>query len=245
MTGMLASVNSLEEALQVLDMDADIIDLKAPESGALGALGTDSVKQISRTIDGQRPLSATIGDLPMDPESVLGATLRMAATGVDYVKIGFFPGGQWQDTVHALSQPAIDNARLIAVLFADQSPDLTWIPRLAEAGFTGVMLDTCDKDFGSLRSICRDEFLASFVSLCRSHGLLCGLAGSLRADDIQPLLLLKPDYLGFRGALCCGQQRTDRLDPAAVRAIRASIPFCVRKLAPQFVNNGRERLSGT
>ena len=33
-------------------------------------------------------------------------------------------------------------------------------------------------------------------------GLLTGLAGSLEAADVPRLLLLAPDYLGFRGALC-------------------------------------------
>ncbi|MGZ8193906.1 MAG: (5-formylfuran-3-yl)methyl phosphate synthase, partial [Methylobacter sp.] len=38
MTGMLASVNSVAEALLVLGANVDIIDLKQPAFGALGAL---------------------------------------------------------------------------------------------------------------------------------------------------------------------------------------------------------------
>ena len=38
MTGMLASVNSVAESLLVLSAGVDIIDLKQPALGALGAL---------------------------------------------------------------------------------------------------------------------------------------------------------------------------------------------------------------
>ena len=54
--------------------------------------------------------------------------------------------------------------------------------------------------------------------------MLAGLAGSLEAPDIPRLLLLSPDILGFRGALCTGLNRTARIDAAAVDVIRALIP---------------------
>jgi uncharacterized protein (UPF0264 family) len=169
-------------------------------------------------LDGARPVSATVGDLPMDADVVLPAVEAMAATGVDYVKIGFFPGGDWGSVVRGLSSISGRGARLVAVLFGDESPELDWIEAFAAAGFAGAMLDTRDKSKGSLRQACPDDFLRAFVSETRGRGLLCGLAGSLRASDIAPLLALKPDYLGFRGALC-GGERTDALDPESVLTI--------------------------
>ncbi|MGR9054210.1 MAG: (5-formylfuran-3-yl)methyl phosphate synthase, partial [Gammaproteobacteria bacterium] len=70
MTGMLASVADLDEALEVLSVGVDIIDLKRPAHGALGALDTDTVAAIVDRIQGRCPLSATIGDLPMEPNTV-------------------------------------------------------------------------------------------------------------------------------------------------------------------------------
>ncbi len=104
MTGMLASVNSVTEALLVLNAQVDIIDLKQPERGALGALDTDLVKQIVAEIAGRCPVSATVGDLPMQPELVFNAVKAMANTGVDYVKIGFFPEGDSLATVKKLAK---------------------------------------------------------------------------------------------------------------------------------------------
>jgi dihydroneopterin aldolase len=66
--------------------------------------------------------------------------------------------------------------------------------------------------------------LGCFIDACRRHGLMGGLAGSLEAPDVPRLLLLAPDVLGFRGALCRDQDRAARIDPAAVEVIRALIP---------------------
>jgi len=224
MTGMLASVENLDEALCVLEAGADIIDLKAPSLGALGALPLDTVREIAAALNGRRPASATVGDLPMDPRTVRPAVEAMAATGVYYVKIGFFPGGDWDGTIAALAPVAARGVRLVAVLFGDRQPDLAYVKTLSAAGFHGVMLDTQDKGGGSLTQVCAPENLRGFVAEAKAHGLLCGLAGSLRLADIPPLLKLRPDYLGFRGALCRQHERTASLDASAVRAIRACLP---------------------
>ena len=219
---MLASINSIEEALLVLDTAVDIIDLKQPALGALGALDVASVKGIVSAIDGRRPVSATIGDLPMQPELVFNAVQLMAETGVDYIKIGFFPGDDWPGTIKKLSV-LTQNHALIAVLFADTRPDLSIMNLLKAAGFTGVMLDTMNKRQGSLTQIMDTIALAQFVAQAKGLQLLCGLAGSLRLADIPGLLPLNADYLGFRGALCQEHDRVGPLNEQAVLAVRQSM----------------------
>ncbi len=223
MTGMLASVSSLDEALTAQAAGADIIDLKAPAAGALGALETDLVEEIVKKLNADTVSSATVGDLPMHPEIVRQAVDKMSATGVDYVKIGLFPGGDWHASIAVLKGRTSNGARLIAVFFADCDPDTQWFPELASAGFSGVMLDTRDKRVGSLRQILKRDKLAYFVTTARQYDFLCGLAGSLQSEDIEPLLELSPDYLGFRGALCIHRNRIDCLDPEALRLIRKKI----------------------
>jgi len=223
MTGMLASVENLTEARQVLESGVDIIDLKSPSDGSLGALPLETVGEIVQAIGGLRPLSATIGDLTMDPQQVFKAVEAMAGTGVDYVKIGLFPGGDWQQTVFGLSPLLSRRVRLVAVLFGDLSPGLMQVAKLAEAGFSAVMLDTLDKRDGPLTQVCSLGYLRDFVAEAKAHGMLCGLAGSLRLIDIPLLLTLQPDYLGFRGALCLREERTASLDVNAVRSIRSLI----------------------
>ncbi len=227
MTGMLASVNSLEEALQALSADVDIIDLKQPALGALGALKTDVVKNIVLGIGGRRPISATVGDLPMQPDLVYQAVKAMAETDVDYIKIGFFPGGDWQGTLEKLAALAQQNLALIAVLFVDTRPDFAVvIASLKNAGFKGVMLDTMDKNNGSLTQIMAKTDIAQFVKLAKDRQLLCGLAGSLKLEDVVELMPYQPDYLGFRGALCQEHNRTAQLSKWSVQQIKRAIEHC-------------------
>lgn len=223
MTGMLASVNSLAEALLVLSADVDIIDLKQPALGALGALDIAAVKQIVAGIDGRCPVSATIGDLPMQPDPVFNAVKAMAETGVDYIKIGFFPGDDWQGTVKKLSALTGQNRALIAVLFADTQPDPGIMSLLKDAGFTGVMLDTMNKQKGSLTQLMAKMEISQFVTQAKALQLLCGLAGSLRLEDIPKLMPYKADYLGFRGALCQEHNRVGELNKQAVMQVNRAI----------------------
>jgi len=221
MSGMLASINSLDEALQIQHLGIDIIDLKQPAKGALGALALTEVQTIVDHLGHINTLSATIGDLPMEPDRVQHAVLSMAASGVDYIKIGFFSAGDTLATLNRLkSDIEQNNLRLIAVLFADQQPDFSLIPRLAETGFSGVMLDTADKQNGSLLDVMPLKRIEQFVQHAKQHRLLTGLAGSLRQTHIHQLLPFQADYLGFRGALCHSHLRTQALDLSRVQHIQ-------------------------
>lgn len=222
MSKLLASVKNLEEALIALRQKVDIIDLKAPEFGALGALNLSLVREIVQSLQGKCLISATIGDLPMQSTLLAEHISNMAKTEVDYIKIGFFPSDHWLDICHHLKIFSDKNA-LIAVLFADMQPCLDIIPQLKMAGFKGVMLDTMDKTKGSLMQVMPIEQIETFVQAAKDNALLCGLAGSLRIEDASSLQSLNADYLGFRSALCHHHQRTAELDPSALAHLRAIV----------------------
>ncbi len=219
-TRLLASVRSPEEALIALDGGADIIDLKEPAQGALGRLADPVIRDILGAIAGRRPVSATIGDLPLAPLPVRRAVEAMAATGVDIVKLGIF-AGDWAATLAALA-PLARNIRLVAVSFGDRPLDLEIVRRAGGAGFYGVMLDTAEKRDGPLTRYLSTAALADFLDLARAGNLLAGLAGSLGAADLPLLLPLRPDFLGFRSALTRGGREAP-LDAASVARLRLAI----------------------
>lgn len=222
MTQFLASVRSGEEAATALAGGADIIDAKEPAAGALGRVASTVLAAIVREVGGRSPVSATIGDMDLAPLPVREAVEKMAARGVDIVKVGIFEG-DLAGTLAALEPIAAQGIRLVAVAFADRRPDLpSLVARCAEAGFYGVMLDTAEKGAGPLTAHASLPELASFTAAARRAGLFTGLAGSLRLADVPALAALGADYLGFRSALTAGR-RADALDPEAVRAIRAAI----------------------
>ena len=231
MTLLLASVTGPAEAELALAHEADIIDLKDPARGALGALEPAVVRAAVTRIAGRRPTSAVCGDLPMEPDVIVAAVESMAATGAYYVKVGLFADARRADCIRALA-PVAQRARLVGVMFADAGMDLALLPLLAESGFAGVMLDTAHKGAGRLLDHADFAILEAFVRTARAHDLLSGLAGSLEPPDVPRLLLLGPDYLGFRGALCAEHDRTAGLDPRAIGVIRALIPNDARAAAP-------------
>ncbi|MDB5599143.1 MAG: hypothetical protein JWN71_1187 [Xanthobacteraceae bacterium] len=227
MTLLLASVNGPAEAEIALAGGADIIDLKDATQGALGALSSDVVRATHDAVRGRRPVSAVTGDLPMRPDVIESAVTQMAGAGVDYVKIGLFPDAQREACIRTLSRVA-QTTKIVGVLFADLEPDHTLLKLMAECGFAGAMLDTARKGEGRLLDRMDIAALGDFVALCRRNHMMSGLAGSLEAPDIPRLLMLAPDFLGFRGALCAGRDRAAGIDPEAVAMVRELIPPDVR-----------------
>ncbi|MCD1643645.1 (5-formylfuran-3-yl)methyl phosphate synthase [Aurantimonas coralicida] len=222
MIKLLASVTGPHEAGIVLEGGADLVDLKDPAKGALGAVSPQVLADTMDMVAGRRPVSAVAGDLPMLPDTVREAVeARIAA---DFVKIGLFPASR--DARLAVIEglrPLAKRTGLIAVFFADGDPDFSLLPVLAEAGFRGAMIDTIGKSNGRLMAHLSMPALGDFVRNARDLGLMSGLAGSLEPPDVPRLAVLRPDYLGFRGALTTGA-RDAPVDLAAVRTIRALLP---------------------
>ncbi|WP_395698578.1 (5-formylfuran-3-yl)methyl phosphate synthase [Methylocella sp.] len=227
MTAMLASVTDAAEAEAALAGGADVIDLKDPRAGALGAAAAQTVRDVVALVAGRRKVSAAAGDDFASPADAAAAAAALAEAGADYVKIGLRPENALA-LLKALA-PLAARRPLVAVLFADlpyAGPSLTdgLVERVAGAGFKGAMLDTAVKGRGRLLDHMDVAALAAFVARCRAAGLACGLAGSLEPPDAPRLLPLRPDFLGFRGALCAGGTREGRLDLAAFALIRDLIP---------------------
>lgn len=224
-TRFLASVSNLQEAATILAAGADIIDIKDPARGALGAVDPVTLQMIVKKIGGQAITSATIGDLPMQVSKIAAGIGNVQCAGVDIIKIGIFSNTIPADVLKLIRETTAGGNRIVLVFFADLKPDVDTFELLADLGVYGVMLDTADKSNGSLRTILADNELESFIRSAQAAGLMAGLAGSLQQRDITPLLALKPDYLGFRSALCVKQQRKMHIDVHAVNQIRSMIPL--------------------
>ena len=223
LTGFLASVVNFDEALIAYEQGADFIDAKDPAAGALGALAPECVRRIVATIAGRAPVSAVIGDLPMDPENIVAAAQTLGAAGVSYLKIGLFPDAGREACIRALA-PLAAQVKIIGVMFADLGADAALAALMKQAGFAGAMIDTANKEKGRLLDFLDPPALMNFVDAFHSQGLMAGLAGSLELPDIPRLLPLAPDFLGFRGALCGDSGRSGHISAESLRLIRGLIP---------------------
>jgi uncharacterized protein (UPF0264 family) len=218
---LLVSVRDAAEALAAAAAGADFIDLKDPSAGALGALPLETIRAVVtllRACHPGTPVSATVGDFPDDAiEPVLQRVALTAACGVDYVKVGVAPGA------HALLEALTTcDAPVVPVLIADTGIDEALVQRACGLPFAALMLDTQDKLAGSLLARCSEASLRRFVASAHAHGRLSGLAGALRAADVDLLRAIGPDFAGFRSAVCSGA-RTSALDAGRVRSLRQRV----------------------
>lgn len=220
----LASVQSLEEAQSLNECLPDILDMKQPAQGALGALPLNVVKDVVKWVSGRCLTSATVGDLPMQIQLIEPAIVKMAETDVDYVKVGLFGGEEQAECLQELT-PVIKqlNTPVIAVMFADRHYENDVIKQVLQAGFSGVMIDTAEKNGRSLLDLWSMSALADFVNVVKDAQQLCGLAGALRIDDIASLRTLQPDYLGFRSALCPDRKRNGTLSVTLAKTIASAL----------------------
>jgi dihydroneopterin aldolase len=231
MTLMFASVTGPEEALAACAGRADVIDVVGAAGVAVRTASLPAVDAVIAALGGRCATSAAAGDLSTSRDALRETARDLAASGVDYIKIAIPTADDAASWLPDFA-PLAASSRLLAVFFADAAPDLRLVPRLAEAGFVGVMIDTQEKAAGRLLDHMSLRRLHGFVAQCHQAGLLAGLAGSLQTPDIPRLLVLAPDMLGFRGALCGPGNRSTELDPASVQAVRALIP--ARDAPPAF-----------
>jgi (5-formylfuran-3-yl)methyl phosphate synthase len=222
---LLISVCTLDEAKMALALGADIIDLKNPHAGALGALPLADIRGIVAFLN-QQPMahksltSATLGDLPMRAEQWLPQLDQVIATGVAIIKIGFFATEDYQGCLQALLPYTQAGQQLIAVLFAETAYPDSLLADIKQAGFLGVMLDTQIKNGLSLFDHYSAEQANEFAKQVAAQGLLLGLAGSLRDKHLAAAKNLQPHYIGFRGGVCVANQRVSTLDAEKIKVIR-------------------------
>ena len=222
MTRMLASVADAAEADVVAQLGADVVDLKDARQGALGAVPLDAAREAVAAVARRCETSAALGDPPYEGDALLADARAFAAMGVDTVKLAVDAS-----TLHCLGDSLSGLARdvgLVGMMFADDNPDFALLAKLSGLGFKGAMLDTRDKTRGRLIAHIDVVRLNQFCAQCRALNLMSGLAGSLEAPDVPRLLLVGPDVLGFRGALCHRHDRRGGIDPQAVALIRDLIP---------------------
>ncbi|MDM8537364.1 (5-formylfuran-3-yl)methyl phosphate synthase [Desulfobacterales bacterium HSG17] len=214
---LLISVVNENEAKTASKGGADIIDVKNPHEGALGANFPNVIRRIRQCTPSVLSVSAAIGDAPDKPGATALAALGASVCNVQYVKVGLYGTKTPQQAEFLLKEVCRavkeydSGIKIIAAAYADahrigalppmESPSVS-----SEAGADGCMLDTAVKDGKTLFSHLGEEELRKFVQNCHKQGLVCALAGSLAEADIPRISKIGPDIIGFRSAACIGDR---------------------------------------
>jgi uncharacterized protein (UPF0264 family) len=218
MTQLLISVKNIEEALIALEAKVDIIDLKDPNLGALGALDLLTTGEIVRQVYGHSLISATVGELHASIDELVADIQLRANAGVDIIKITLSSLFYETNFYDALIQLTKGGVKIVVVFFADEDIDLNLLLALKNSGVYGAMLDTKNKQ-KNLLQVQHQQALKSFTQLCHQYHLKSGLAGSLQPQHIDLLVEINPTYIGFRGGVCDNSLRNTALNQAKVHQV--------------------------
>jgi len=222
---LLVSPATIEEAKKTLS--ADIVDVKRPEEGSLGA----SFPWIIRSIKGltHKPVSAAIGDFDYKPGGASLTALGAAAAGADYIKIGLMFDGkeEAQAVISSVTRAVKDTYPEKYVVIAaysdwerlDTISPFDMAPLVAKAGADVSMVDTGIKDGRSTFEFMDEALLTEFTGLNRSLGVQTAIAGSLKFEDIELLKRINPEIIGVRGMVCGGDRTAMVQEELVLKAV--------------------------
>jgi uncharacterized protein (UPF0264 family) len=231
---LLVSVVDAGEAREAAAAGADIVDVKNPAEGSLGAASPSVIASVRAAVPAQLPVSAAIGDMPDLPGTAALAALGAARSGATFVKVGLW-GSSTEAEATALLRAVRDGvagvpgAVVVAAAYADArrvapaplAPEL--LPRVARAAGARIcLLDTAVKDGRGLLDWLSPGELTSLVADAHDAGMEMALAGALRAEDLPVVRATGADIAGVRSAACGDGRRSGSLDAARVRALRAA-----------------------
>jgi len=211
---LLVSPGDIEEARRSLA--ADIIDVKKPSEGSLGANFPWVIREIKAL--SSKPLSAAIGDFDFKPGGASLAASGAAHAGADYIKVGLMFDGREraEELIRAVVRAVKDDfprKNVVIAAYSDYermgtiSP-FEMAPLAASGGADFAMIDTGIKDGKSTFEFMDEHDLTRFTKENRRLGIGTALAGALKFDDIPVLKRIDPEIIGVRGMVCGGDRTT-------------------------------------
>jgi len=238
---LLISPKDEKEAVEAIAGGADIIDVKNPKEGALGANFPWVIKRIREIAPKNVEVSCALGDVPNLPGVISLAALGAAITSVDYVKAGLYGLKTKEEAVYLMQNVTRavkdynSSIKVVATGYADArrvgSVNPMLIPDIAhEAEADIAMIDTAIKDGKNLFAFLTISQLRSFVDATHDHGLKAALAGSLKKEDLPTVYALGADVVGLRGAACT---HGDRVDGRITRETVRELVEVVRRIDKQ------------
>lgn len=207
-----------KEALEVVAGGADIIDVKNPLEGALGANFPWIIRRIKDITPKKLEVSCTIGEVGNFPGSVSLAALGAASLGVDYIKVGLKGVKTPEEAIYLLqsvkraAKECNPKIKIAVAGYADAEKigaiDPLFVPEIAHKAQVEVaMIDTSIKDGENLFDHLSIETIKKFINSTHGFGLQAALAGSLRKQDLPVVYGLGADVAGLRSAACTNNNR--------------------------------------
>jgi len=210
---LLVSVLNSRDAVEAVEGGTDIVDVKNPAEGALGANFPWKIREVRDIVPSELEVSATIGNLPYLPGTASLAALGAAVSGVNYIKAGLHgvknssQGFEIMQSICKAVEKITPKVKVIAVGYADYRElgciNPLMLPDIAyKAGADGVMIDIDRKDEKRLFDYFKPPELKEFVNAAHHSNLIAALAGSLGPENVDAVSEVGADIFGVRRAVC-------------------------------------------
>jgi len=229
---LLISPINTDEAQEAIAGGADIIDVKNPKEGSLGANFPWVIKNVREMTPKDMLVSATLGDVPYKPGTVSLAALGASVSGADYIKVGLYGTKNYDEALEVMKNVVKtvkdynEDAYVVASGYADAhrvgAINPMEIPKVAaDSGADIAMVDTAVKDGKTLFDHMDEDIIAKFNEEIHDYGMKSALAGSIKKDQLSILHGLGCDVVGIRGAACIGGDRNSgKIHHSAVRELK-------------------------
>jgi uncharacterized protein (UPF0264 family) len=226
---LLVSVRSTVEAQAALAGGCDLIDVKEPQRGSLGAAEETTIAAVCALVEGRCPVSVALGELVEWPAERLAfrlpAEVAFAKVGLSGCPVNW--SDDWMRLRERFDAAAGRPVGWVAVYYADMAaagPSVEEVIELAATtGCRGVLVDTWSKEGHRLFDHVRPSELGAWRRAVSEAGLLFAVAGSLQRAEFPRLKPIAPDIVAVRGAACRGGHRTGEVCEEAVQQLRTAL----------------------
>lgn len=232
---LLVSIRDEMEARVALRAGIEMLDVKDPSAGPLGAAPPEVLRKIADTIAPSSNIhfSAALGELQSLSSGI--SHFELPPT-LDFVKLGLSACCSVPDWKERFRQ-AKDQLRSssgrrspgwVAVVYADHTECGAPAPAdvidfAIQAECVGLLVDTFTKTGRSTFDFLAAPDLSPLRRACRENGLFFALAGSIKAEHLPAARNLEPDIIAVRGAVCKGENRTEGIDFDAIQLFQRAL----------------------
>jgi uncharacterized protein (UPF0264 family) len=226
--GLLVSVRDAQEAVAALAGGADVIDVKEPSAGPLGAASIEAISAVIAAVAQDAPITVATGDLgdifPWEeaPPGIAIAKLGLAGSVNEPWRT---QTQQWAERLPATTAGAL-------VAYADWQAAKAPAPEevlshAIEIGCAGFVLDTWSKAGRCSLDLLDAERLRLLIGEAIAKPIVVVLAGSITQERLAEAASCGPTLVGVRGAACVGG-RSGVVDAERVRALAGRLDACRR-----------------
>ena len=234
-TRLLVSVRNANEASLAALTNCDIIDLKEPENGPLGAVNLEVADACLSNIDDTIDVSFALGELTdWSVDSVkrnwLNRFLASCRQRNVYLKTGLsgLSGSTlWKARWSKMMNQFLPSAKKVVVAYADskiaRSPCVHELTQFAiQSNVDAFLIDTFDKSAGNVFDHLSNELVDSTINKLRKFRVTVAVAGSITVDLIENYRGILPDFWAMRGAVCHAG-RESQLSAEKIKSIKRII----------------------